>query len=119
MTKQEALKVLTDHQKWRLGDDSVEATNPKELTKALRIAIDFLEKSNKEFVSSFANSENEIKIGDLVRIVNCPIKSCIGKIAKVVSAKEGYGLQGEECKLYKVEYYNIIFATDSDVVKIK
>ena len=40
----EALKVLTDHQKWRLGDDSVEATNPKELTKAIDLAIKLLKK---------------------------------------------------------------------------
>ena len=33
MTLQEALKVLTDHQKWRLGDDEIEAANPKELEK--------------------------------------------------------------------------------------
>lgn len=39
MIKQEALKVLEDHQKWRLGDDEVEATNPKELTKAIEVAI--------------------------------------------------------------------------------
>ena len=33
MTLQEALKILIDHQKWRLGDDEIEATNPKDLTK--------------------------------------------------------------------------------------
>ena len=42
MTKQEALKVLEDHQKWRLGDDGVDATNPKELTKAINFAIKLL-----------------------------------------------------------------------------
>lgn len=44
MTKQEALKILTDHQKWRLGDDEVEATNPKELTRAIEVAIVCLSK---------------------------------------------------------------------------
>ena len=44
MTKKEALKVLKDHQKWRLGNDEVEATNSKELTRAIEIAIVYLSK---------------------------------------------------------------------------
>lgn len=66
--------------------------------------------------------EDIIKIGDLVRIVNCPIKKYIGKIAKIVDVKTSYGLQGKECKLYKVKYNKTIipnYATDSDIVKIK
>ena len=42
MTKQEALKVLENHQQWRLGDDSIEQTDPKELTKALEFVIEYL-----------------------------------------------------------------------------
>lgn len=42
MTKKEALKVLIDHQKWRLGNDEIEATNPKDLTKAIELAIKLL-----------------------------------------------------------------------------
>lgn len=42
MTLQEALKVLTDHQKWRQGDDEVKQTNPKELTEAINVAIKVL-----------------------------------------------------------------------------
>ena len=44
MTKKEALKVLKDHQKWRLGNNEVEATDPRELTHAIEIAIVYLSK---------------------------------------------------------------------------
>lgn len=42
MTKKEVLKVLKYHQKWRLGNDEVEQTDPKELTKALGFVIEYL-----------------------------------------------------------------------------
>ncbi len=38
MTIPEAIKVLEDHQKWRLGADT-EQTDPKKLTEAIEIAI--------------------------------------------------------------------------------
>ena len=44
MTHKEALKVLEYHQKWRLGNDEVEATDPRELTHAIEIAIVYLSK---------------------------------------------------------------------------
>jgi hypothetical protein len=39
MTLKEAIEVLSQHQKWRKGDDSQPMTDPKELTEALDIAI--------------------------------------------------------------------------------
>ena len=42
MTLPEAIKVLEDHNKWRLGDDTIEPTKPKLLTEALEIAIHLL-----------------------------------------------------------------------------
>lgn len=51
MTKKEALDILENHQKWRLGDDEVEATNPKELSNALDLAIECLKSSSWRKVS--------------------------------------------------------------------
>lgn len=45
MTKQEAIKVLSDYQKWRKGDDSIKATEPKELTEAIEFALNFMKHS--------------------------------------------------------------------------
>ena len=39
MTIEQAVKILSDHQKWRLGDDTIEATNPKDLTEAINIIL--------------------------------------------------------------------------------
>jgi len=47
MTIEEAIKVLTDHNIWRLGADT-EPTNPKKLTEALDIAIRLLSQLKKE-----------------------------------------------------------------------
>ena len=41
MTLKEAIKVLKDHNKWRLGADT-EPTDCKKLTEALEIAIHLL-----------------------------------------------------------------------------
>jgi len=41
MTLKEAIKVLEDHNIWRLGADT-EPTEPKKLTEALEIAIHLL-----------------------------------------------------------------------------
>jgi len=40
----EALQILKDHQKWRRGDDSIEATNPKQLGIAIDVILDAVEK---------------------------------------------------------------------------
>jgi hypothetical protein len=48
MTKNQALKTLINHQKWRLGSDRVKMTGAKELTEALNIAIDFMKESKKD-----------------------------------------------------------------------
>ena len=42
MTKKQALKILVNHQLWRLGSEHVKMTDVKELTEALNIAIDHL-----------------------------------------------------------------------------
>lgn len=41
MTLKQAIKILEDHNIWRLGADT-EPTKPKELTEALQIAINIL-----------------------------------------------------------------------------
>ena len=43
MTLLEAIEILSNHQKWRKGADTP-ATDPKQLTEALEIAISALEK---------------------------------------------------------------------------
>ena len=47
MKTSKAIKVLKEHQRWRLGAD-VEATNPKCLTKAINKAIKILKQSNMD-----------------------------------------------------------------------
>ena len=47
MNTSEAIKVLKDHQRWRLGGDN-KATNPKDLTKAIYIALKILKQSNMD-----------------------------------------------------------------------
>jgi hypothetical protein len=42
MTLKEAIKVLSQHQKWRKVDDTQPITEPKKLTEALDIAINLL-----------------------------------------------------------------------------
>jgi hypothetical protein len=44
MTLKQAHKVLSKHQKWRKGDERVKQTTPKELTQAMDIAIEVLNK---------------------------------------------------------------------------
>ena len=47
MTKKQALKILINHQLWRLGSDRVKMTDAKELTAALNIAIENLKEVKK------------------------------------------------------------------------
>jgi hypothetical protein len=39
MKLEKVIEVLANHQMWRMGDDDVEPTEPKELTEALNKAI--------------------------------------------------------------------------------
>lgn len=49
MKLEKVIEVLVNHQKWRMGDDEVEVTVPKELSEALIAAIGILvEKQLKE-----------------------------------------------------------------------
>lgn len=41
MTLKQAIKVLERHNKWRLGAE-IKATEPKELTEAIEVAINIL-----------------------------------------------------------------------------
>lgn len=50
MKLEKVIKVLVDHQEWRLGSDEVVATNPKELTEAIDEAIRLL-------IEGWTNSE--------------------------------------------------------------
>lgn len=45
MTTKQAIKVLSDHQKWRMGDDNFQPTIPSKLSEALDIAINIMSKS--------------------------------------------------------------------------
>lgn len=45
MTTKQAIKVLSDHQKWRMGDDNFQPTIPSQLSEALDIAINIMSKS--------------------------------------------------------------------------
>ena len=47
MNTSEAIKILKEHQEWRLGGDN-KATNPKDLTKAIDTAIKILKQSNMD-----------------------------------------------------------------------
>ena len=42
MTTKQAIKVLSDHQKWRMGDDNFQPTIPSKLSEALDIAINIM-----------------------------------------------------------------------------
>lgn len=55
MTLEEAIKVLTDHNIWRLGADT-EPTNPKKLTEALDIAIRLLSQLKKRKPRKFGSA---------------------------------------------------------------
>ena len=44
MNVKEALKIMEEHQKWRLGGDG-HPTDPKKLTEALSVAIEYLDKT--------------------------------------------------------------------------
>lgn len=45
MTTKQAIKVISDHQKWRMGDDKIKPTVPSKLSEALDIAINIMSKS--------------------------------------------------------------------------
>ena len=42
MTTKQAIRVIFNHQKWRLGSDKVKPTVPKKLTEALDIALEIM-----------------------------------------------------------------------------
>ena len=42
MTLKQAVKALSNHQKWRKGSETIPQTDPKELSEALEIAINIL-----------------------------------------------------------------------------
>jgi len=52
MTTKQAIRIIFNHQKWRLGSDKVKPTVPKKLTEALDIALDvmsgYVEKPTQE-----------------------------------------------------------------------
>ena len=43
MTKQQAIKILKDHNKWRRGDENYEMAQPKELGQAIDLIIEEFE----------------------------------------------------------------------------
>lgn len=48
VTDANALQVLKAHQAWRLGAEDVPATDPKELTAALEVAIRLLDTTRRK-----------------------------------------------------------------------
>lgn len=61
MTLKEAIKILAEHQEWRLGADT-EPTDPNELTEALDIAIHLL---NQLTVEDEGKEETELPWKDI------------------------------------------------------
>lgn len=62
MKNQEALEILANHQKWRLGDDSVPETKPRDLTKALTCAIRAIDNNIWINVEDITPVENQLVI---------------------------------------------------------
>ena len=42
-----AVEILTDHNRWRHGDETIDHTNPNELGNAIEIAIGVMDRVNK------------------------------------------------------------------------
>lgn len=55
MKIEKVIKILEKHNKWRRGDDTIEATDPKTLGKALDNAISYLEKYRVATYYKFLN----------------------------------------------------------------
>lgn len=47
MKLHEAIEVLKLHQKWRMGDDNIQQTNPVKLSKAINKIIEIYENVKK------------------------------------------------------------------------
>lgn len=58
MTTKQAIKVLSDHQKWRMGDDKIKPTVTSKLSEALDIAINIMSKSD---IKSCMSCENKVE----------------------------------------------------------
>ena len=58
MKLEKVIRVLVDHQEWRLGSDEVGATNPKELTEAMKEAIKLL---SEMWANKVLDSEKVVK----------------------------------------------------------
>lgn len=58
MTTKQAIKVLSDHQKWRMGDDKIKPTIPSKLSEALDVAINIMSKSD---IKSCMSCENKVE----------------------------------------------------------
>ena len=48
----EAVKILKEHNQWRLGNEKYQAQNPKDITKAIIVVCDYVEKNrvDEEFM---------------------------------------------------------------------
>lgn len=42
-----AIEILTNHNRWRRGDDTIDHTNPTELGNAIEIAIGVMDRVNR------------------------------------------------------------------------
>ena len=58
MTLQEAIKLLTDHQQWRLGNDDFPMQIPSEITKALHIVLNhFQQEISDEEIENISDKD--------------------------------------------------------------
>jgi len=46
MDIKKAIKVLDNHQRWRLGDEKITQTNPRELTESIDLILKEVKKSH-------------------------------------------------------------------------
>ena len=44
MSIEEAVKILKEHNQWRLGNDKYQMADPKDLTMAIKTVCDYVEK---------------------------------------------------------------------------
>lgn len=48
MDIEKAIQVLTDYNKWRLGEDGYEMQQPKDITIAIDLILEIVKKQNKQ-----------------------------------------------------------------------
>lgn len=70
MNIQQAIELLTNHQKWRLGNDDIPMQIPSEITEALNVLLEY-NTSALELLSKYITSSQ-------TEISDDEIEKCIG-----------------------------------------